>query len=215
MIPIINNKEESIPHFKLSFTKNSTFVFMNKNIAIFASGEGTNAQRIIDYFKSSTTVKVVLVVSNKSTANVLNRAKKEGVPTLLIDRAAFYESNTVIEKLRSINVDLIVLAGFLWIIPESLVKAFPNKIINIHPSLLPKFGGKGMYGMNVHEAVVRAKEKESGITIHYVNEHYDEGKIIERHRCNISENETAETLAAKIHQLEYDFFPHAIETILT
>ena len=129
---------------------------MIKNVAIFASGEGTNAQTIIDYFKSSKSIKIALVVSNKSTANVLNRAKNYQIPTLIIDKHSFTETNEVIDLLKKHNIDLIVLAGFLWMIPESLVKAFPNKIVNIHPALLPKFGGKGMYGMNVHKAVIEA-----------------------------------------------------------
>lgn len=188
---------------------------MIKNIAIFASGDGSNAQNIIDYFKSSTNIKVALVVSNKSTANVLNRAKSANIPTLIIDRASFYETEKTIDCLKTAHIDLIVLAGFLWIIPESLVKAFPDKIVNIHPSLLPKFGGKGMYGMNVHKAVVKEKEKESGITIHFVNEEYDKGKIISQHKCSVSENDTADTLANKIHQLEYENFPKAIEKLLS
>ncbi len=188
---------------------------MIKNVAIFASGEGTNAQTIIDYFKSSKSIKIALVVSNKSTANVLNRAKNNQIPTLIINKHSFTETNEVIDLLKRHNIDLIVLAGFLWMIPENLVKAFPNKIVNIHPALLPKFGGKGMYGMNVHKAVVEAKEKESGISIHFVNEHYDEGKIIAQHKCPVEANDTAEDLAKKIHQLEYAFFPKTIEELLS
>lgn len=188
---------------------------ISKNIAIFASGEGTNAQRIIDYFKNSEKVKVALVVSNKDTANVLNRAKAASIETYLLNRADFVEKDTTIQFLKSKNIDLIVLAGFLWMIPENLVKAFPNKIINIHPALLPKFGGKGMYGMNVHRAVIEAKEKQSGISIHFVNEHYDEGEIISQHTCIVSENDTPESLAIKIHELEYEFFPKAIEKVLS
>ena len=188
---------------------------MKKKIAIFASGEGTNAQRIIDYFKTSPRVSVSLVVSNKETANVLNRAKQSGIKTLLITRTSFYESDKVVKELESENIDLIVLAGFLWMIPESLIKAFPGKIINIHPALLPKFGGKGMYGINVHKAVIESKEKESGITIHFVNEHYDEGRIISQHRCAVAEEDTAELLAQKIHELEHTYFPEAIEKIIS
>lgn len=187
---------------------------MKKNIAIFASGEGTNAQRIIDYFKSSGQIQVAMVVSNRSTANVLKRAESANIPTLLIDKTDFYENDGVINKLKDAKIDLIVLAGFLWMIPDSLIKAFPNKIINIHPALLPKFGGKGMYGMNVHKAVIQAKEKQSGISVHYVNEHYDEGEIISQHRCAISENDTPEILAEKIRKLEHEFFPKVIEKIL-
>ena len=187
---------------------------MKKKIAIFASGEGTNAQRIIDHFKDADAASVVLVVSNKPTANVLNRAKDSGIETLIIDRPSFYENERVIEKLKATGIDLVVLAGFLWMIPESLVKAFPDKIVNIHPALLPKFGGKGMYGMHVHKAVLEAKEKESGITIHFVNEKYDEGKIISQHSCTVLGNDTAETLAEKIHELEHAHFPGAIEKLL-
>ena len=186
-----------------------------KNIAIFASGEGTNAKSIIDYFKNSDTINIALVVSNKSSANVLNRAKQANISTLLINRVDFYESNNTIEQLKSFNIDFIVLAGFLWMLPKSLIQAYPDRIINIHPALLPKYGGKGMYGMKVHQAVIEANEKESGITIHYVNEHYDEGKIISQHHCSISKDETAETLANKIHQLEYEFFPKIIEQVVT
>jgi phosphoribosylglycinamide formyltransferase-1 len=154
------------------------------------------------------------VVSNKSTAHVLERAENENIPTLLITKTDFYETGLVIEKLKASKIDLIVLAGFLWMIPDSFVKAFPHKIINIHPALLPKFGGKGMYGMNVHRSVIASGEKKSGISIHYVNEHYDEGEIISQHRCDISESDTPETLAKKIQQLEHEFFPKAIEGML-
>jgi phosphoribosylglycinamide formyltransferase-1 len=188
---------------------------ISKNIAIFASGEGTNAQRIIDYFKNSEKIHVALVVSNKETANVLNRAKIASIETYLLNKADFLENDTTIRILKSKNIDLIVLAGFLWMIPENLVKAFPNKIINIHPALLPKFGGKGMYGMNVHNAVIQAKEQQSGISIHFVNEQYDEGEIISQHTCAVSENDTPESLATKIHDLEYEFFPKAIEKVLS
>ncbi len=185
-----------------------------KNIAIFASGEGTNAQRIIDYFKSSHQIKIALVVSNNANATVLSRAKNSEIETFIIDKKMFYETEQVIEKLKSKNIDLIVLAGFLWIIPENLIQSFSNKIINIHPALLPKFGGKGMFGNNVHKAVIEANEKESGISIHFVNEKYDEGKIISQHKCKISETETVESLAKKIHQLEHEFFPKTIEQLL-
>jgi phosphoribosylglycinamide formyltransferase-1 len=185
-----------------------------KNIAIFASGEGTNAQNIIDYFNDSSIIKVKVVVSNNPNANVLNRAKKEGVPTMLINREDFYKSNKVIEQLQEIKTDWIILAGFLWLIPENLIIAFHRKIINIHPAILPKFGGKGMYGMKVHDAVIEAKEKESGITIHFVNNEYDKGEIIAQHRCTVDSSDTPQTLAAKIHELEQLFFPKAIEQVI-
>jgi len=186
-----------------------------KNIAIFASGEGTNAQNIINYFKFSGKIKIALIVSNKPMANVLNRAKNAEIPTLVIDKNSFYESDKTIEQLKAAEIDLIVLAGFLWIIPERLIKNFPDRIINIHPALLPKYGGKGMYGMNVHETVIKMKEKQSGISIHYVNEKYDEGKVIAQYTCVISENETAASLAKKIHELEYANFPKEIEQLLS
>lgn len=185
-----------------------------KNIAIFASGEGTNAQNIINYFKLQADTNIVLVVSNSASANVLNRAKKENIEFLIIGRDAFYNSNEVIDRLKSINIDLVVLSGFLWMVPEGFIAAFPNKIINIHPSLLPKFGGKGMYGMHVHKAVVEAQEKKSGITIHYVNKHYDEGEVVAQHSCDISAKDTPEMVAKKIHQLEFAFFPKTIEIVL-
>lgn len=186
-----------------------------KHIAIFASGEGTNAQNIIDHFKSSTTIKVALVVCNKPSANVLNRARHEGIETLILDRETFFESDKIVQQLSSANIDLIVLAGFLWKIPENLIHAFPNKIINIHPALLPKFGGQGMYGMHVHKAVVDAKEKESGISIHFVDPHYDEGQLISQHACPILITDTPEMVAKKIHQLEKEFFPKVIEKVIT
>ncbi len=185
-----------------------------KNIAIFASGEGTNAQNIIDYFKDSDKIKVALVVSNSLGAKVISKAEKAHIPVLFSDEKFFFESD-IVHQLKKNSIDYIVLAGFLWKISDAIIKAYPNKIINIHPALLPKFGGKGMYGMNVHKAVIEAKEKESGISIHYVNEKYDEGKIIEQHTCMVSENETSESLAQKIRQLELEFFPKIIEKIMS
>jgi len=187
------------------------YLWQMKNIAIFASGEGTNAQNIIDYFKFSDKIKVKVIVSNNPRANVLNRAKKEGIPAMLINRESFYNSNSAIEQLRELQIDAIILAGFLWLIPENLIVAFPEKIINIHPALLPKFGGKGMYGMKVHEAVIKEKEKESGISIHYINNEYDKGEIISQHKCVVDALDTPQTLANKIHELEKEFFPKAIE----
>ncbi len=183
-------------------------------IAIFASGEGTNAQNIINYFKGSNNIEVALVISNKTTANVLNRAKLANIPTLVITKTDFFESMNTLNQLKSFGINWIVLAGFLWKVPQTFIQEYPSKIINIHPALLPKYGGKGMYGMRVHEAVIAAKEIQSGISIHYVNEHYDEGAILSQHRCDIAENETPYTLAAKIHELEYVFFPKDIEQII-
>lgn len=186
-----------------------------KHIAIFASGEGTNAQNIIDHFKKSDIATVSLVVSNNPKANVLNRAKKVNINTFLVSRDSFYESDSLLTQLKELKIDLIVLAGFLWKVPENLIEAFPDKIINIHPALLPKFGGKGMYGMHVHKAVIDAKEKQSGISIHFVNSNYDEGILIAQHNCDIEPGDTPETVAKKIHQLEAKFFPKAIEQLLS
>jgi len=184
-----------------------------KHLAIFASGEGTNAQQIIDHFNGSD-VKIGLVVCNNPSANVLNRAKKHNIPSFLINKNSFYKSDEVLKRLIVEKIDLIVCAGFMWKIPDNLIHAFPNRIINIHPALLPKFGGKGMYGMNVHKAVIEAGEKESGITIHFINEHYDEGKIIFQAICEIQKEDTPETLAQKVHQLEHNCFPKTIEQLL-
>ena len=187
---------------------------MKKKIAVFASGEGSNAQRIMDHFRDSDLAAVALVVSNKPEAKVLQRARAAGIPTLLISRTSFYESGETVDALRAAGIDLVVLAGFLWMVPENLVKAFPDRIINIHPALLPKFGGKGMYGMHVHKAVIGAGEKESGISIHFVNEKYDDGAIISQHRCEVTETDTAETLAEKIHALEHAVFPGVVEEVI-
>lgn len=187
-----------------------------KNIAIFASGEGTNAQNIIDYFNARKVgIKVALVISNNPNANVLNRANDAGIPSFVVNRDLFYNSDQALELLTSANIDLIVLAGFLWKVPENLIENFPDKIINIHPALLPKFGGKGMYGMNVHKAVVEAKEKQSGISIHFVNKEYDEGQLISQHICPIAASDTPEIVAQKIHQLEMEYFPETIFDLMT
>ncbi len=180
-------------------------------IAIFASGSGTNAEEIMKRFQQHSTVRVVMLLSNNPQAFALERAKKFNIPTKVFNRVQFRESEEVVNWLREAHVTHVVLAGFLWLVPASLVAAFPGKIINIHPALLPKFGGKGMYGMKVHEAVKAAGEKETGITIHEVNEHYDEGKIIFQARCAVNPMDTPEDIAHKIHQLEYRHFPEVIE----
>ena len=185
-----------------------------KNIALFASGNGTNVQRIAEYFADSKEISIKLIVCNKPTAYVLERAKKLQINSLLVDRATFYETDKIVEKLQKLEIELIVLAGFLWLIPENLIKAFPQKIINIHPALLPKYGGKGMYGMHVHEAVVANGENFSGISIHYVTQNYDEGDIIFQAKCAISSNDTAEDVAQKVHALEYTHYPEIIKLAL-
>jgi phosphoribosylglycinamide formyltransferase-1 len=185
-----------------------------KNIAIFASGTGTNAEKIIEFFSGNTTSRVALIVCNKPGAGVLEIAKKWGIESILVEKIGFYGPKSCILALKQRNIDFIVLAGFLWKIPAELVAAYPQKMVNIHPALLPKYGGKGMYGMHVHEAVIAAGEKESGITIHFVNEHYDEGDIVFQARCNIAPNDSPADLAAKIHVLEHAHFAKVVEGLL-
>ncbi len=181
------------------------------SIAIFASGAGSNAQKLIDYFRSSPSVKITLIVCNKEGAGVLSIAKKENIPSLLINKERFFREDAYLAELKKHEIDFIILAGFLWKIPSLLIKAYPNKIINIHPALLPKYGGKGMYGHFVHEAVIASKDKESGITIHYVDEQYDHGNIIFQEKCLVDTNDTPDSLAKKIHSLEYVHFPRVVE----
>ncbi len=181
------------------------------NIAIFASGSGSNAQKIAEYFSESKDIKVKLIASNNPKAFVLERAKNLNIPSFVFDRATFYHSTDLLNALKAHQIDFIVLAGFMWLVPTYLVAAFPNKMVNIHPALLPKYGGKGMYGDFVHEAVAEAGEQESGITIHYVNEHYDEGNIIFQAKCQLSPSDTPQTIAEKVHALEYQYYPEVIE----
>lgn len=184
-----------------------------KRLAIFVSGGGTNLQRIAEYFANDSRVEIACVVSNNKEAYANKRAENLGIPLILIDRQRFNDK-AFSEQLKAMNVDLIVLAGFLWLIPQHLIDTFPNKIINIHPALLPKYGGKGFYGHHVHEAVVAANEKESGITIHYVNERYDSGDIIFQKKVTLSVTDTPDDVAAKIHVLEQENFPVVIENLL-
>lgn len=183
------------------------------NLIIFASGAGTNAAAIINWFKANGKARVSLIVCNKPQAGVLKIAERENIPTLLIDKQSI-QSDAFVTTLKSHNPTLIVLAGFLWKIPATMTTAFPDKIINIHPALLPKYGGKGMYGHHVHEAVIAADEQESGITIHYVNEAYDEGNTIVQAHCPVVAGDTTNSLAARIHQLEHYYFPRVIEFLL-
>jgi len=185
-----------------------------KQIAIFASGSGTNAERIISYFQEHKFFEVTIVLSNKSNAFVLERAGRLDVRTHVFDRETFYNSNEIPDLLAELNIDLVVLAGFLWLIPVSLIRSYPDRIINIHPALLPRYGGKGMYGRHVHEAVIANGDKESGISIHFVNEVYDDGKIIFQDKCEVIPGDTPESLAQRIHELEYEHFPRVIEDIL-
>ena len=184
-----------------------------RRIAIFASGSGTNAQNIIEYFSEKNSIIVDSIFTNRGDAYVITRAERFNIPWFLINRESFYSGNDYVRILEERKIDLIVLAGFLWLVPEILITKF--RIINIHPALLPKYGGKGMYGMRVHEAVVNNGEKKSGITIHYVNEAYDEGKIIFQAECMVTEDDTPESVAQKVHELEYQYFPEVIEKVVT
>ncbi len=184
-----------------------------KYIVLFASGSGSNAQRVMAYFQDHSRIKVVALFSNKPDAYALKRAEAFQVPAFSFTREE-YTNGTLLRQVESFKPDLLVLAGFLWLIPLNFLQAFPNRIINIHPALLPKFGGKGMHGLHVHQAVLEAQEKESGITIHYVNEHYDQGASIYQHSCPVNYNDTPEQLAARVLELEHTHLPRVIEELL-
>ncbi|WP_445736939.1 phosphoribosylglycinamide formyltransferase [Mariniflexile sp.] len=186
-----------------------------KRIVIFASGSGTNAENLIRFFHNREHASVVQVLTNNPHAKVLDRCKTLKVSALSFNKIAFSETKDVLNILKASKPDLIVLAGFLWKFPEFILNEYPNKVINIHPALLPKFGGKGMYGKYVHDAVVENKESETGITIHYVNEHYDEGAIIFQAKCTVEKNDTAEDVASKIHELEMEHFPIIVQKLLS
>jgi phosphoribosylglycinamide formyltransferase-1 len=185
-----------------------------RNIAIFASGSGTNAENIIKYFSTTNTAQVSLVLSNKRQATVLKRAEALNIRTLFFEHKEFYVTGKVLRYLTLYKIDFIVLAGFLWLVPENIIDYFENRIINIHPALLPAYGGKGMYGDEVHKAVMADKAKVSGITVHYVNKQYDKGDIIFQSRCKIDKGETPESLAEKVHALEYLHYPKIIEDMV-
>lgn len=190
---------------------------MNKKlvrIAIFASGNGSNAENLVHYFRKQKTASVDLVLCNNAKAYVLTRAVDLGIESHIISREDFKQVDGLIELLKSKEIDFIVLAGFLWLIPEPLIDAFPDKIINIHPALLPKYGGKGMYGDYVHQAVSEAGEKESGITIHFVNKAYDQGGIIFQKTVAIDAGESPSKIAEKVHALEYKYFPQIVESVI-
>ncbi len=185
-----------------------------KRIVVFASGSGTNAQNIIEYFQKSDFAEVTLVLSNKKNAKVLERAKNLKVPSFPFSKEDLCDTDKILKDLKNERPDLIVLAGFLLKFPESILNEFTNKVINIHPALLPKYGGKGMYGSHVHESIIKNKETETGITIHFVNKNYDEGAIVFQKKVSVSENDTTASVAEKVHKLEYEFFPKVIEEIL-
>lgn len=184
-----------------------------KKIAVFASGSGSNAENIIDYFNRTKTAIVTKVFCNNTNAKVFDRCKRLGIDCVLFSKNDFFSTEIVLNKVKE-AADIVVLAGFLWKIPSNLIQAFPNKIINIHPALLPKYGGKGMYGMHVHNAVKENNESETGITIHYVNENYDEGAIIFQAKTQLEATDSPENIAQKIHILEYEHFPKVIETVI-
>ena len=185
-----------------------------KRIVIFASGSGTNAENLIRFFQNNDNASVIQVLTNNPHAKVLERCKKLNVSALSFNKVAFTKTNHVLNILKNNNPDLIVLAGFLWKLPEFILKEFPDKVINIHPALLPKYGGKGMYGMHVHDAIVANKETETGITIHYVNKNYDEGAIIFQVKCEVKASDSAKNVAEKIHELEMEHFPRVVQSLL-
>ena len=190
-----------------------TKLFMDR-IAIFASGSGTNAENLIAYFRNRPSAMVGMILSNKPDAYVLERAQNHHISSFVFNRTQLAETGEVLSLLKDNGLTFIVLAGFLWLVPKNILEAFPGRIVNIHPALLPKYGGKGMYGLRVHEAVIRSGDKESGITIHYVNEKYDAGDIIFQARCPVLPGDTPETLASRIHELEYRYYPGIIEKVL-
>jgi len=185
-----------------------------KNIAIFASGSGTNAENIIRFFRKSKYGRVLLVLTNLADAGVIDRAQSLEVETIVFNREQFYNSDELLTLLIDRGIDFVVLAGFLWLVPDYLLTSFENKMINIHPALLPKYGGKGMFGLHVHKAVIDNRENESGITIHHVNREYDEGNIVFQARCEVKSDDSPESLAYRIHQLEYEHFPVVVEKLL-
>jgi phosphoribosylglycinamide formyltransferase 1 len=183
-------------------------------IAIFASGSGSNAENIINFFKDNPEVEVSMILTNNPHAGVIERSHRLNIPLVLFSKNSFKETNKIVELLENQAIDWIILAGFLWLVPENLIHAFPNKIINIHPALLPKYGGKGMWGHFVHEAVVANQEKETGITIHYVNKKYDEGEVIFQAKCEVLASDSAFEVAKKVQELEYTHFPIVIEKLI-
>jgi phosphoribosylglycinamide formyltransferase-1 len=186
-----------------------------KSIAIFASGAGSNARKIIEHFSHHPKVRVDLIVCNKPQAGVLNIADEHGIPTLILDKEQFFRGNAYVDEFKVDDIHFIVLAGFLWKVPGALIHAYPGKIVNIHPALLPKYGGKGMYGNFVHEAVIANKDKQSGISIHLVDEVYDHGKIVFQAKCEVKEDDTPDSLAARIHELEHKHYAKVIEELVS
>ena len=210
---LLLKKQHSVHYFNLYFYLIS--IFMSLNIAIWASGNGSNAENIIKYFKDKTDIaNIRVIMCNNKNAFVLERAKKYNVPTFVFTYKELNETDMVDKKLEELDIDFIVLSGFMLKVPDSIIKKYADRIVNIHPALLPKFGGKGMYGDHVHEAVIAAGEKESGITVHYANEHYDEGSTIFQAKCPVLPDDTPDTLAQRVHALEYAHYPEVIEQVL-
>ena len=187
---------------------------MEKNIAILASGNGTNAENIARYFREKGSARVALILTNRPAAYVLQRARALDIPALCFNKEEWADGQPVLQALQAHAIDFVVLAGFLARVPDNVLHAYPQRMVNIHPSLLPKFGGKGMYGDRVHEAVLAAGESESGITIHYINEHYDEGAVIAQYRCPVLPNDTPDVLAQRVHALEYKYYPEVIAELV-
>ncbi|WP_047444683.1 phosphoribosylglycinamide formyltransferase [Alistipes sp. ZOR0009] len=185
-----------------------------KRIAVFASGSGSNTENIVKFFRNNDLARVTIILSNKKDAYVLERAQQLGVPSISFNREDFYNSNKIVRTLEEQGIDMVVLAGFLWLVPQSLIDKYDGRIVNIHPALLPKYGGKGMFGMNVHNAVVAEKETETGITIHYVNGRYDEGNVIFQAKVSVNPSDTPEMVADKVHHLEYEHFPKIVEKLI-
>jgi len=185
-----------------------------RKIAIFASGSGTNAQKFFEKFEHHPLAEINMLLTNNPKAGAIVRAESFGIPVEVFDKHTFTKTDHIVQLLQDMGTDFIVLAGFMWLVPDNLVKAFPNRMVNIHPALLPKYGGKGMYGMHVHKAVVEAEEKETGITIHYVNERYDEGQIIFQTSCEVEPEDTPEDVAEKVHALEYLYYPKVVEDLI-
>lgn len=186
-----------------------------KRIAIFASGSGSNAEAIARHFVNRSDVQISLILTNNPDAGVIQRARRLRIPAVVFDKKTFYESDRILELLANQKIDLVVLAGFMMLIPEKLIQAFPEKMVNIHPALLPKYGGKGMYGHFVHEAVVAAGERQSGITIHFVNEVYDEGRIISQATCDLETTDSPEDVAQKVQALEHKHYPRVVDELIT
>ncbi len=188
--------------------------YSKTNVAILASGNGTNAENIIKYFKDNANINIALIITNRKDAKVIKRAENHNKPVKVIETDQWNKPEIVLNVFKKYNIDFIVLAGFMILVPAFLIKEYPGRIINIHPALLPDFGGKAMYGNKVHKAVINENKKESGITIHYANEKYDDGNIIFQTSCKVPENATPESLAEKIHQLEYEYYPKVIECLI-